>query len=123
MEKFIIESRFEIWTNSGKSWSDWFVIDSDGISEKDAKNKIKSIKKTFEDIDKKTKLKHEYRLSNYNEYLKAQKNLGKTVENLQKHQEKYYQSKEYKELCKKKRVSAKERKEKQKQYEEEHLIN
>lgn len=123
MENFIIESRYEYWTNQGKEFSNWFVLDSGKYSEKDGNEKIQNIKKTFADIDKKTKLKHEYRLSNYNEYLKAQKILDKTVENLQKHQEKYYQSKEYKELCKKKRVSAKERKEKQKQYEKEHLIN
>lgn len=123
MENFIIESRYEYWTNQGKEFSNWFVLDSGKYSEKDGNEKIQNIKKTFADIDKKTKLKHEYRLLNYNEYLKAQKNLDKTVENLQKHQEKYYQSKEYKELCKKKRVSAKERKEKQKQYEKEHLIN
>lgn len=120
MEKFIIESRYEMWSNSGKTWSNWFIIDSEGNSKDKGDEKIKNLKKTFSDIDKKTKLKHEYRLGDYNEYLKSQKELNKTVEKLHKDQEKYYNSQEYKDLCKKKRESAKKRKAKQNQYKKEH---
>lgn len=122
MKNFIIESRYEYWTNQGKEFSNWFVLDSGKYSEKDGNEKIKNIKKAFADIDKKTKLKHEYRLSDYETYESSQKELNKEVKKLQKQQEKYYSSQEYKELCKKKRESAKDLKEKQNQYKKEHSI-
>lgn len=112
MENFIIESRYEYWTNQGKEFSNWFVLDSGKYSEKDGNEKIQNIKKTFADIDKKTKLKHEYRLSDYETYENSQKELNKEVKKLQKQQEKYYSSQEYKELQKKKRLSKKELKNK-----------
>ena len=121
MEKnFIIECRYEIFGKNGKEFIPWFTCDAHPMSEEEAKNKIKQIKNDFGYIDVKTKLKHEYRLADYNEYLKQIQQLKENNERLTEKQKAYFQSEEYKELCKKKRQSAKERKEKQKKYLEEH---
>lgn len=117
-DNFIIECRYEHWTKNGKEFCSWYVFDSTGYTEKEAKQKIEEQKKEFDYIDVKTKLKHEYRLTPYCEYLERLQQINKEVASLKKKQEKYYQSKEYKELLKKKRIAAKERKEKQKLYEE-----
>lgn len=119
--KFIVECRYETWTSDGKQWSNWFISVQDPITEEEGKTYIKEAKKNCQEVDKKTKLKHEYRLKDYNEYLKETKEFEKELEKNIKHQEKYFASEEYKELQKKKRKSAKERKEKQKKYMEEHM--
>lgn len=124
MEKqYIIECRYETWTSEGKKFIDWFVYNSSPVTEDEAKTIIKKTKDNFVFIDQKTKLKHEYRLKEYNEYINETKIRKKELEKLAKHQEEYFKSNEYKELQKKKRQSAKERKEHQKKYLEEHLNN
>lgn len=121
-DKFIIECHYETWSNTGKKWSNWFVMKNEPMTEEDANNHIKEIKNTFSFIDQKTKLKHEYRLKSCKEHEKEMKELFKQIEENTKKQEEYYKSDAYKELQRKKRQSAKELKERQKKYKEEHGI-
>lgn len=116
MEKFIVESRYQTLTSEGKKFTNWFIFNSDPMSEEEANNIIKDAKILFDYIDKKTKLKHEYRLSSYEDYLKNQKELNKEANKAIKDREKYVKSDAYKELQKKKRQSNKELKERQKKY-------
>ena len=118
--KYIILSRYEVWTSHGKDWTKWFAYNTIPMSEKEANEVIKTTKKDFDFIDQKTKLKHEYMLKDNEEYLNEQKEMIKHLEEVNKKQAEYYKSDEYKELQKKKRQSAKERKERQKKYAVEH---
>ena len=118
--KYIILSRYEVWTSHGKDWTKWFVYNTTPMSEKEANEVIKTTKKDFDFIDQKTKLKHEYMFKDHEEYLNEQKEIIKHLEEVNKKQAEYYKSAEYKELQKKKRQSAKERKERQKKYALEH---
>lgn len=120
--KYIILSRYEVWTSYGKDWTKWFAYNTTPMSEKEANEVIKNTKKDFDFIDQKTKLKHEYMLKDNTEYLNEQKEMIKHIEEVNKKQAEYYKSDEYKELQKKKRQSAKERKERQKKYAVEHGI-
>lgn len=120
-KKYIIESRYEHWTIGGKKFTDWFIFHSNPLlNENEANELISEIKKNFKFIDDKTKLKHEYRIKDNDEYEKELKELKKKADKLSKEHEKYLKSDKYKELLKKKRQSAKERKERQKKYLEEH---
>ena len=119
-KKYIILSRYEVWTSHGKDWTKWFVYNTTPMSEKEANEVIKNTKKDFDFIDQKTKLKHEYMLKDNEEYLNEQKEMIKHLEEVNKKQAEYYKSAEYKELQKKKRQSAKEHKERQKKYALEH---
>lgn len=121
--KFVIECRYEYWSSTGKTFCDWFVRDTNPLSENDANEFIKQYKKDFKFIDEKTKIKHEYRLKSYSEYQEDMKALRNDIKKIGKEHEKYLKSNEYKELQKKKRQSAKERKERQKKYLEEHGSN
>lgn len=126
MEKevyFVIECRYEVFTKQGKDFTKWFVYDSTKRTKDESETHIKEIQKNFGFIDTKTKLKHEYRLLSYTEYVNHIENLKDNVKVLEEKQKEYLKSDEYKELCRKKRISAKERKENQKKYLEEHNIN
>lgn len=118
--KYIILSRYEVWTSHGKDWTKWFAYNTIPMSEKEANEVIKTTKKDFDFIDQKIKLKHEYMLKDNTEYLNEQKEMIKHLEEVNKKQAEYYKSDEYKELQKKKRQAAKERKERQKKYAVEH---
>ena len=119
-KKFIVLSRYEVNVKNGKEFTNWFITETKPLSELEANNKIKEYKENFGFIDQKTKLKHEYTLKDYNEYIKEQEELKNKVKELTIKNEEYLKSSEYKELQKKKRQSAKERKEQQKKYLEEH---
>ena len=121
-KKYIILARYEVWTSHGKDWTKWFAYNTIPMSEKEANEVIKNTKKDFGFIDQKTKLKHEYMLKDNEEYLNEQKEIIKHLEEANKTQAEYYKSDEYKELQKKKRQAAKERKERQKQYAIEHNL-
>ena len=110
MEKFVVLSRYETWTSSGKQFTKWFVQNTSPMNKEEATEYIKSQKINFEFIDKKTKLKHEYDIQNYNEYLKEQEELINRVKELNEKNKAYYKSDEYKQLQKQKRQAAKERK-------------
>ena len=118
-EKFIIELRYEYMSVNGKTFTKWFPINTgEQYTEKEGKEYLKKYKKDFEYIDKKTKMKHEYRLKKYSEYKQEYEENINQIKKLNKKQEEYYKSDQYKELCKKKRQSKKELKEKQQKYKE-----
>ena len=117
-EKFVIECRYETWGTNGKEYVKWFVHDSSPVTKSIGEQKIKDAKEAFGYIDKRTKLKHEYRLVSYAEYLKQQNEQIEKNKEIAKKQAEYYKSSEYKELQKKKRQAAKELKEHQKAYNE-----
>lgn len=119
-DKFIIECRYEYWSTNGKEFCDWFIYSDIPMIENDINKYIKEEEKKCKEIDKKTKCKREFRTKNYDIYVKEQKEFNKQLKNDIKKQEKYFASEEYKELQRKKRQSAKERKEKQKKYLKEH---
>lgn len=120
-KKYIVISRYEHWTsNEGVKFTKWFVLDSTPRTREEAENLITEIKATFAHIDKITKLNHEFDIKLYGEYIKEQENQKKTIEELAQKQKEYYKSAEYKELLKKKRQAAKELKERQRKYAEEH---
>ena len=121
MEKFyIIICRYEYVSFSGKKYSNWFVHNLEKQSKDKALEEIKQLKTSVKDIDRKTKLKHEYDIKLYDEYINEfNKNLQE-LEQIKKRQQEYFKSNEYKELQKKKRIAKKELKERQKKYLEEH---
>lgn len=115
-QQFVIQCRYERRASEGVSFCDWYVCDSTPCSQEEAKQKIKELKESSQFIDKKTKLKHEFRQYSYDDYVKDMSKIRKeAAESMQKSKE-YYASAEYKELLKKKRQSAKEQKERQKKY-------
>ena len=118
--KFIVLSRYETWTSCGKQFTKWFVINTEPLDKKKANEYIKNQKINFGFIDKKTKMKHEYKLQDYNEYCKEQEEFKKYVQDLNEKTEAYYKSDEFKQLQKKKRQAAKERKIRQEKYKKEH---
>lgn len=121
-KKYIILARYEIWTSHGKDWTKWFAYNTTPMSENEANEVIKTVKKDFGFIDEKIKLKHDYMIKNYEEYINEQNEIKQRIEEANKRQAEYYKSAEYKEFLKKKRQSAKELKEKQKKYIMEHNL-
>lgn len=120
-KKYIVISRYEHWTTSeGVKFTKWFALDSTPRTKEEAENIITETKATFAHIDKITKLNHEFAIKLYDEYIKEQEDQKKTIEELAQKQKEYYKSAEYKELLKKKRQAAKELKERQRKYAEEH---
>lgn len=117
---YIVYSRYEHYLSTGKTWTDWFAVDEKPRTESEAKEYLKSVKEDYKYIDKKTKLKHEFKLGDYDEYMKNREELMKSNEDLKAKQEEYYKSDEYKKLLKSKKQSAKELKAKQQKYLEEH---
>ena len=120
MKQYLVECRYECRTPNGKEFTKWFVKGNTPMTEQEANDKIKEFKTNFEYIDKKTKLKHEYRLKDYQEYLSEREQEQKEINENKKHQEEYYKSDAYKELQKKKRQASKELKERQRIYQETH---
>ena len=118
--KYVIICRYECWTRNGKEFTEWFVYRRDPLTKLEAEKIIKEYKKNCSDIDKKTKLKHEFALKEYDEYIKEQEEIKNKINKVSKEQEEYYKSDVYKELQKKKRKSNKELKEKQRIYLETH---
>ena len=118
--KYIILSRYEVWTSHGKEWTNWFVYDSTPMDKDKANAVIKDAKSKFSFIDQKTKMKHEYALTEYDMYVTEQNERVKLAEEVSKRYKEYLKSDEYKELLRKKRQAAKEHKERQKKYALEH---
>lgn len=119
-DKFVVMCRYECWTSHGIDWCKWYAHSTIPMTSSEANEYINSLKKNFEYVDQKTKLKHEYCLKQYLEYKKEMDDMIKQVEKSSKEAEKYFKSQEYKDLLKKKRKEAKERKERQEQYKKEH---
>lgn len=118
--KFIIECRYEHWNLEGKVFCNWYAYQTIPMTENEANEYINQCKKDFKFIDDKTKLNHEYRLKSFKEYESEMKALDEDLKRMTKANKEYLKSDAYKELQKKKRQSAKERKERQKKYAIEH---
>ena len=118
--KYLILTRYEHRVLNGITWTKWFPLNTHYYSKNEADELIEKNKEDFIYIDKKTKLKHEYTLKLYDEYINEQKANIDRIKKLEEESKAYYKSDKYKELQKKKRQSAKERKERQKKYLEEH---
>ena len=114
--KFIIKCRYQYWSDNGKDFTDWFVQDSNKYDEQSGNEKIKQMKKDFKFIDDKTHLKHEYKLTPYDEYLSELSDIEKHIQKAHERDEKYFASDEWKELKHKKYVARKERKQHQEEY-------
>lgn len=115
-QKYVVKTRYEYRTNDGKDWTSWFISKKDEMTEAEAKEYIKTTKVQYADIDKKTKLNHEYMLVPIEEYKKEQEEINATIEKAQRRDEAYYASDEWKQLKHKKYVAKKERKAKQEEY-------
>ena len=118
--KYIITCRYEYRAKEGKKFTNWHVYDIEPLDEKDAKEQLAELKTSVKDVDKKTKLKHEYCLKDYDEWINEEKENKKELKQILKKQKEYLKSNEYKELKRKKRAASKERKERQKKYILEH---
>ena len=116
MDKYIIKCRYEYFADGGKKFTDWFIWDSTPNTEEECNEKIKYAKSAFEYIDKKTHLKHEYKLVPNEEYEKEQQEIDKHIKAAKERDEKYFASEEWKELKHKKYVARKERKQHQEEY-------
>ena len=69
MQKYYIYCRYEFISNEGKEFSNWFKVGKSHLDEKSAKEELNNIKSTSKDIDKHTKLKHEYEIRYLDETL------------------------------------------------------
>ncbi len=118
--KYLILTRYEHRVLNGITWTKWFPLNTRCYSKNEADELVENHKENFAYIDKKTKLKHEYTLKLYDEYINEQKANIDRIKKLEEESKAYYKSDEYKELQKKKRQATKERKERQKKYLEEH---
>ena len=67
MDKYCIECRYQKWTRNGIEWTDWFVSLTDSASED--KNYLLETISDYMKRDKSvhSKLKYEYRISEYEE--------------------------------------------------------
>ena len=120
-KKYIVTSRYQHWTSNGEiEFTKWFVLNSIPRTKKEAEEFIAETKKNFANIDKVTKLNHEFELKSYDEYLQEHEDQKKKIEELVERRNEYYKSDAYKELLKKKRKAAKELKEHQKKFAAEH---
>ena len=62
MEKYYIYCRYEFISSEGKKWCKWFRVDKAYNDEESAKSQIEIISSTSKEIDKSTKMKHEYEI-------------------------------------------------------------
>lgn len=62
MQKYYIYCRYEFMSSNGKIFSNWFRTGKSHETEESAKNEMNSIKETSKEIDKHTKMKHEYEI-------------------------------------------------------------
>lgn len=116
MEKYIVMTRYEYRGEDGIQFTDWFKGDTIEMTKDEAIEYIKETKKGFGDIDKKTHLKHEYKLITVDEWNSICNERQKQIDEFRERDEAYYASDEWKELKHKKYVARKERKKHQEEY-------
>jgi len=75
MQKYYIYCRYEFFSNEGKQFCNWFKASGAFDTEDLAKEGIKKIKETSKEIDKHTKLKHEYEVRLLDETLIPQRRM------------------------------------------------
>lgn len=64
--KYILQCRYETWTRTGKEWTKWFVLEHS--DDKDFLKEASKIRKETT-VNKKMKLKEEYRIIESSEYV------------------------------------------------------
>ena len=116
MEKYIVMTRYEYRGENGIQLTDWFKGDISEMTKDEALEYIKETKKGFGDIDKKTHLKHEYKIMTVEELQREMEELQHLIDEGRARDEAYYASDEWKELKHKKYVARKERKKHQDEY-------
>lgn len=116
MEKYIVMTRYEYRGENGIQFTDWFKGDTSEMTKDEALEYIKETKKGFGDIDKKTHLKHEYKLITVDEWNSICHEIQKQIDEFKERDEAYFASDEWKELKHKKYVARKERKKHQEEY-------
>lgn len=67
MEKYRIVSRYEWYSNSGITWTNWFQISFCPITdtEEELKNELKKCKNNYKTIEKSTKRKQEFKIEKF----------------------------------------------------------
>ena len=69
MNKYYVYCRYEYISDIGKKFTDWYRIGGVFDKEEDANKEIENISSTSKDIDKHTKMKHEYEIRYLDETL------------------------------------------------------
>ena len=82
--KYIVICRYETYNSTGKIWGKWYNKRRKPLSKGECLEVIAQLRKEFEYIDRKTKLRHEYSIKPYREYLKELEEIKKIVENAKK---------------------------------------
>lgn len=119
-DKYVIMCRYEHIERGGKEFTKWFVTDASPRTLDDAEARMKKLKADCKELDSKTKLKHEYSLKPHSEYVKEIEDMRESARVAYEKYQEYKKSDEYKAIQKRKRQEAKELKERQKRYAEEH---
>lgn len=114
--KYIVETRYEYVSSTGRTFTKWFVLSSDERTEADANKYIEQVSKDYAHIDKLTKCKHEYRIRNVEEVKQEMEELQRSIAESRARDKAYFASDEWKELKHKKYVARKERKKHQEEY-------
>ena len=122
-DKYIIQARYEYHSREDIQFTNWYTYDSTPITLEEANNKIEQLKEEVKDIDKKTKLNHEYRPFLLSEYEKIKKDIHKQYVKDKKKMDDYLKSDEYKRIQKIKRINREANKIRQQKYLEEHQDN
>ena len=115
-DKYIVKSRYEYMSDEGTVWTNWFVLNGACMSKEQAEEFIKAHKKAYGDIDRKTKLKHEYMIVSTDDVEKERAEQQEEIIKNQLRNKIYFESDEWKDLKHKKYVARKERKAKQAEY-------
>lgn len=72
MNKYYVYCRYEYISDIGKKFTDWYRMPGVFDKEEDANKEIENISSTSKDIDKHTKMKHEYEVRYLDETLMPQ---------------------------------------------------
>ena len=115
-DKYIVETRYEYVSSTGRTFTKWFVLSFDERTEADANKYIEQISNDYDNIDKITKCRHEYRIRNVKEVQQEMEELQHYIDDARARDEAYYVSDAWKELKHKKYVARKERKKHQEEY-------
>lgn len=117
---YIVESRYQYIDYDGIKMTKWFAKDVRPMTEEEAKAAMKHLIEDTKEFDKKTKLKHEFRLGSYEDYIDWVQQSKAKAEKALEDEKAYRKSQEYKDMQKRKRQQAKELKERKEAYEREH---
>lgn len=113
---YVVKTRYEYRGVKDIEWTKWFALTTKYMTKSEAEEYIKNTKKLYNDIDKRTHLKHDYMAVPVSEYEKEIAETDRMIQAAQERDDKYFASEEWKELKHKKYVARKERKQHQEEY-------